>query len=238
MATYVMSDLHGRYDRYEKMLQAINFSDSDKLIIAGDVVDRGPDGIKILLDIMSRPNVEFIIGNHELLMIDAIMSLKDDPRETFGLWMYNWYSEGGQKTHAKFKRLRAKERESVLRFLLNAPYSAYKTVNGRSFYIVHGGPKHAADPEVLTYFSTDKYIIAWCRPNVNTYIPMVGVDYVIFGHTPTYYYQGVIDGHLRIFKGTGNASQLIGIDCACGSTKSYGRLACLRLDDFEEFYVD
>ena len=38
-------------DKYIKMLEKINFSDSDTLYILGDVVDRGPDGIKILLDI-------------------------------------------------------------------------------------------------------------------------------------------------------------------------------------------
>ena len=47
---YAMSDLHGCYDKYTKMLEKINFSDNDTLYILGDIVDRGPDGIKIWQD--------------------------------------------------------------------------------------------------------------------------------------------------------------------------------------------
>ena len=45
---YAMSDLHGCYEKYIKMLDKINFSDSDTLYILGDVVDRGDGGIKLL----------------------------------------------------------------------------------------------------------------------------------------------------------------------------------------------
>ena len=64
---YAMSDLHGCYDKYIKMLEKINFSDNDTLYILGDIVDRGPDGIKILQDIMQRINVVALMGNHDFL---------------------------------------------------------------------------------------------------------------------------------------------------------------------------
>ena len=35
--TYVMSDLHGMYDRFIAMLEKIDFSDSDELFIIGAV---------------------------------------------------------------------------------------------------------------------------------------------------------------------------------------------------------
>lgn len=41
--TYAMSDLHGRYDLYIKMLEKINFSEGDTLYILGDFVDRGDE---------------------------------------------------------------------------------------------------------------------------------------------------------------------------------------------------
>ena len=40
---YVMSDIHGRLDLFEKMLEKINFNDNDKLFVLGDMVDRGGD---------------------------------------------------------------------------------------------------------------------------------------------------------------------------------------------------
>ena len=62
---YAMSDLHGCYDLYIKMLEKIKFSDEDTLYILGDVTDRGEDGIKILQDKMKRKNVVPILGNHD-----------------------------------------------------------------------------------------------------------------------------------------------------------------------------
>ena len=45
---YVMSDLHGRYDLFLRMLEKISFSDCDTLYLLGDLIDRGPDGIKLI----------------------------------------------------------------------------------------------------------------------------------------------------------------------------------------------
>lgn len=49
---------------YINMLEKINFKDSDMLYILGDILDRGSHPIKIILDLMKRPNVEVIAGNH------------------------------------------------------------------------------------------------------------------------------------------------------------------------------
>ena len=43
--TYVISDLHGRYDLYLEMLERIQFSPEDTLYILGDVADRNKGGI-------------------------------------------------------------------------------------------------------------------------------------------------------------------------------------------------
>ena len=95
MSTYVLSDIHGDFDAYKKMLEKINFSDADILYISVrdahmnyvvlcttrispqdsraslescDIVDRGEHPVKILLDVMDRTNVVFVIGNHELML--------------------------------------------------------------------------------------------------------------------------------------------------------------------------
>lgn len=60
---YVMGDLHGMYGTYMDAVNSIN--DEDTLYILGDVIDNGPHGIKIIQDIMKRPNVKLILGNHE-----------------------------------------------------------------------------------------------------------------------------------------------------------------------------
>lgn len=62
---YVCSDIHGHYGLYLALLERLSLKPSDTLYILGDVIDRGPDGIKILQDMMKRPNVVPILGNHE-----------------------------------------------------------------------------------------------------------------------------------------------------------------------------
>lgn len=59
-----MSDIHGHYDAYMKMLELIQFSEDDTLYILGDIIDRGPNPVKILLDLMKRTNVRILAGNH------------------------------------------------------------------------------------------------------------------------------------------------------------------------------
>ena len=43
-----MSDIHGLWDKFEKMMNLLNLKDNDKVYFLGDVIDRGADGIKIL----------------------------------------------------------------------------------------------------------------------------------------------------------------------------------------------
>ena len=57
MSTYVMSDLHGEYDKFIKMLTKISFSDNDKLIIIGDIFDRGEKPLQILDYIINKDNI-------------------------------------------------------------------------------------------------------------------------------------------------------------------------------------
>ena len=64
MSTYVCSDIHGQYDLYKTMLNEINFTSEDHFYILGDMIDRGEDGIRVLQDVASRPNVTCLLGNH------------------------------------------------------------------------------------------------------------------------------------------------------------------------------
>ena len=45
----------------------LNLQDTDILYILGDVVDRGWKPMEILQDMMSRPNVIPIAGNHDMI---------------------------------------------------------------------------------------------------------------------------------------------------------------------------
>lgn len=95
--TYVISDIHGRYDKYSAMLERIKFGEDDTLYALGDLIDRCDDGLKIMLDMMRRPNVHILMGNHEAMMLDALHSMAEITEESvekLTIWLLN----GGKPT--------------------------------------------------------------------------------------------------------------------------------------------
>lgn len=48
---YAMSDIHGCYQQYKELLEKIHFSEDDILYVLGDVIDRGPEPLKVLQDV-------------------------------------------------------------------------------------------------------------------------------------------------------------------------------------------
>ena len=68
MAVYVCSDIHGQRRLLMALLEKTGFSDDDRLYVAGDIIDRGPESIPLLLNLMKMKNAECILGNHEFMM--------------------------------------------------------------------------------------------------------------------------------------------------------------------------
>jgi len=99
---YVMSDIHGCYDKYEKMLRIICLGKEDTLYILGDVVDRGPAGMKILLDIAERENVILLKGNHDYqagVLLQNLYMLDDEKPSKDLVDAYKmWLSDGGEES--------------------------------------------------------------------------------------------------------------------------------------------
>ena len=65
---YVISDVHGHYTEFIRLLKKVRFCEGDKLYLLGDVVDRGTENLKMLEFCRSRSNVILLKGNHELFM--------------------------------------------------------------------------------------------------------------------------------------------------------------------------
>ena len=73
--TYLMSDLHGEYKLFCALMKKIHFSTKDRLYICGDVIEKGPQSVKLLKKLLSLPNVYLIRGNHEDAFIQFYHSL-------------------------------------------------------------------------------------------------------------------------------------------------------------------
>lgn len=108
---YVVSDIHGCYDRYMALLERIGFGDSDRLYVLGDMLDRGPDGLRVLQDVVSRPNVLPLMGNHEYAAMRCLLWLMEEVNEENTeqealAWRLKsiqaWLSDGGRQRLRRF----------------------------------------------------------------------------------------------------------------------------------------
>ncbi len=61
----------------KEMLQKINFSDSDRLIVCGDIIDKGQESVKLARYLFNKPNVKCIAGNHEYRFLKYYFELLD-----------------------------------------------------------------------------------------------------------------------------------------------------------------
>ena len=145
---YAVSDIHGCYDKYVELLRRLGLKDSDTLYVLGDMIDRGPDGLKILLDMSLRPNIVPFLGNHEYAALTCLPWLMEELTEENTepdklLWrlksVQGWMSDGGETTITEFRRLSTEARQDVLDILEDLTVYEEVEAGGREFVLVHAG---------------------------------------------------------------------------------------------------
>ena len=230
---YCISDIHGDYDGYRELLEKVQFSDEDTLYVLGDVVDRGRGSIRILQDMMMRPNVIPIIGNHEYMGIqclkflmqeiteDSIASISEDIVQG----LFEWQNVGGQATMDEFHKLSMEDKQDIIDYL--DEFSLYEevSVNGKDYILVHAGLCNFSQDRPMEDYKLHELIFK-CPNYSRVYFPD---KYLVTGHLPT---RGIWENKKPYFIYKGNNH--IAIDCGsnCG-----GRLGMICLDTGEEFYV-
>ena len=101
MRTILIGDIHGCYDEFERLLQEIHFSSTtDRLILLGDLMDRGKDSCKVFhkaSELKADMGSRFVVlkGSHEKLLLDNSLYLKDRAL---------WWIIGKGATIRSFKR--------------------------------------------------------------------------------------------------------------------------------------
>ncbi len=229
--TYVISNIHGDYDKFKAMLEKISFSDKDVMYILGDIVDYGEKSMELIGDISVRYNVLPILGEHDLkaakllTALDTMLREGDMPdAETLGE-MTEWIAEGGQKTMEGFKALDDEMREGVLDYLTDMALYEEIAVKGKTYLLVHAG---------IADFDEDLDLDD-CMPEDFVSEPLdLEREYfedktIIVGHVPTYSIEGAKSG--KIYRG---AMGSIAIDCGAAFGESLG---CLCLENGREYYV-
>ena len=211
---YIVSDIHGCYEQYRMLLEKIQFSEKDILYVLGDVADRGPEPIKVLQDMMIRPNVIFILGNHDFIMYTLMKKLSVEITEDnydshltkdILLDYTLWIQDGGQITAEQFRKLDYPEKMDMLDYIAGA--SLYEVIenNGKEYRLVHAG-----------------------LDNSKRYYPEENI-FLVTGHTPTIFIKNW--GKPEVYMENGH----IAMDCACVGG---GKLAAFCIETEEVTYVD
>ena len=233
---YVTSDIHGYpLDGFLRLLEKAGFGDSDRLYVLGDVIDRNGDGgVAMLRWIMTRPNVEMLLGNHEAMLLacrflfkevteENIVSLSNEELRPYMDWLLN----GADPTIRSLKAIHDQDPQ-MLRDIVDylQGLKLYKEVSacGRDFVLVHSGLGGFSPERKLSDYSADELL--WTRPSPNEYYFTDRMT--ILGHTPTGYSFGEKG---RMFR----TETWIDIDTGAAGG---GAPMLLRLEDLKAFYAE
>lgn len=235
IAVYVISDIHGEYELFMKMLEKIKFQDTDTLYILGDILDRGPNPIRVLRKLMEMPNVIPIVGNHELMAVKCLDLLCEEIttetikklNNSFVENLLIWQENGGYSTIVELRRYNAQVKKELIEYIKEFLIYETLTVNRKKYLLVHAGLGNFSEQKDIEEYSL--HDLVWGRVD---YEKCYFEDmYVVSGHTPTQ----SIKGNPRLGF-VYQKNHHIAIDC--GACFPNGRLAAFCLDTGEEFYVE
>ena len=222
--TYVISDIHGNYQKFRSILEQISFKDSDVLYILGDLLDYGDESMELIEDISLRLNVYAVAGEHDFLAarmlkgFSAMLKNGGTPDPEFISEMTEWVQDGGQATLDAFRALSEDAREGVLDYLEELTLFEEVSVKGDEYLLLHAGiADYDADTDLYDYQPEDFF-----SEPIDASYPLIDGVTVIAGHIPT--------KSQRIERGEG----CILIDCGAAEG---GSLGCLCLDNGKEFYA-
>ena len=74
MSTYVVGDIQGCFEPFQCLLEQVKFNpDKDKLIFAGDLVNRGTQSLEVMEFCMKhKKSVKAVLGNHDFYLLYLI----------------------------------------------------------------------------------------------------------------------------------------------------------------------
>lgn len=265
MRTYVMSDIHGCFDIFLQMLERIEFGNADRLILAGDYVDRGTQNLQMLRWLEDCPgNVVALRGNHDeefaanvslMAEVDRKAELQTDGGSNEeAKALYDSVKYALQKTNPEaavffdyYGGIRQMlEQKATMRELMqwsqmiqSMPYYYKTEIHGRTCIIVHAGYIEDLQP-VSDRYQTRQEFFLHARQDAYEF-GGVAQGIVIAGHTPTIAAGNFSCNDGKVFRYYDDEKDCIfyNIDCGCVMRDRFhnGKLACIRMEDEKVFYI-
>ena len=178
MSVYALSDIHGNGILWNKIKNYLN--SNDKVFFLGDAIDRGPDGYKIMKEILSDSRFIYLKGNHEDMMMQALREVESYREDyNFDLWtIYN----GGYSTYEEWLKENYKFSGDWINILRRLPLeTTYTNKSNKTILLSHAGytPGHKMP---------DEHNFIWNRSHFYMDTEDISKDIiVVHGHTPIDY---------------------------------------------------
>lgn len=96
---WAVGDVHGHADTLLALLDSLNLSSRDRVVLLGDLVDRGPRSCEVIRIARENPQIFSVLGNHEEMMLN---SFDVDNIETMTAQQTNWFYVGGRATNQSY----------------------------------------------------------------------------------------------------------------------------------------
>ena len=217
MSRYACSDIHGQYSLFLQALEGIGFSEKDHMYIIGDAIDRGPDSIGLLRNLMKRENITLLLGNHEYMMIQYLKGHPDGRP-----WTHP--GNGGRLTLEGYELLEEKEKKEIRTYLEDLYLQVELEAGGKTFLLSHSAFLQGIGSVKWKSAEEDAADVVWYSPwRTWEYIDpeayaLDGREHII-GHVPTIlipdykWPEGVCPRMPSAFRD--RACRITNIDCGC-----------------------
>ena len=172
---YCISDIHGHYELFCRLLDRLKFGGGDRMYVLGDIVGKGRESIRLAKLLFSLPGVYCIAGNHEYDMLKRFRALTEQTGD---------FERALDGLRGDFEDGHLLDAETVEGFD-SLPYY----IETEELILVHAGVP-LADGRILPLREAAREQLVYDRRFKDAdVLPREG-KCVLYGHTPTRYLTG------------------------------------------------
>ena len=99
-SVWAIGDVHGFSVTFENLVDLLELSEKDRVVVLGDLIDRGPDSYNVVKAVQADSRIYSTKGNHEQMMVEGFIPKGISHKLEANLWLRN----GGIETAASYIR--------------------------------------------------------------------------------------------------------------------------------------
>jgi serine/threonine protein phosphatase 1 len=197
MKTYTIGDIHGEFNKLEKLINKINPKKEDHLIFLGDYVDRGPKSCEVidfLIKLKDEVKCTFLVGNHDVTWYNDLFY-----KDALSTGKFTFDTQGAKATLDSYNNCGINPEDHFNFFRWLQSYFILEDNKSKRIF-VHGG----FNRHILIEEQKNEEILYWDRDLLMSAISYNGMSnldkskypfktkdnftHIYLGHTPTAYW--------------------------------------------------